>query len=116
MAGGNKLRVKVKPDLTNEPQVHLDSRDPDGKPKIRWIKDDDAEDFDFIAFAPNNAPLQNPFKNIEVNSNRIKCNFEPADGDEDEEFKYTIYIEVEGVAYESDDDTGPADGKAVIRN
>ena len=115
MAGGNTLRLKVRPDITADPKVHLDNRDPtvEGGTKLRWEKEKGAEDFDFIALVPDTAPLKNPFKKIRVNKNRIKCIFAPSAG---EKFKYTVVIEFKGVPYDTDDDTIPDDGRAVIRN
>lgn len=116
MDDGNTIRLKVRPDVSNNPRVHLDDRDvhAEGRKKIRWEKDDTGEDFDFIALAPDTAPHLNPFKNIDINKNRIKCDFEPAGGSG--EYAYMLVIEYQDVAYDTNDDENPNLGRAVIRN
>lgn len=117
MTHGNTLRIKVKPDTIHEPKVFLSSRDPKGKPKIRWEKDDEAADFDFIGFAPVTSPLKNPFKKIKIKKNRIKCKFKPSNHDKkDAEYDYIVVIEYKGVPYNTNDASNPNHGRAVIRN
>jgi hypothetical protein len=113
------LKIKVKPDIGSSPQVVLDERNPhaNGRNKITWVRDDDSPKFDFIALAPVTAPLKNPFKKIDVNKGRIKCDFEPEDANT--EYKYTLTIEFNGVPYNTDEEIDPEDpssGRAVIRN
>lgn len=117
MARSKTLTIKVKPDVGQDPQVHLDQRSPivDGlTKKIQWIRDDDAPKFDFLSLAPVTAPLKNPFKDIEVKKNKITCDFEPEN--EGEEFDYTLTIEFNGVPFNSDEEEDPDGGRAVIRN
>lgn len=116
MANGKTIIIEVTPDIANKPQACLSERDPKaaGRDKIRWVKAKNAPDFDFIALAPDTAPLQNPFKSIDIKKNRIKCDFDA--NDVNVKYEYTIVIEFEGVPYDSDDEQGPTLGRAVIRN
>lgn len=117
MTHGHKLRIKVSPDIIHNPNVKLDNRDPDGKPRIRWEKADGADHFDFVGFAPITAPLENPFQKIKINKNRIKCYFEPSDADKiGDEYSYILVIEYKGIPYNTTDTAAPNHGRAVIRN
>jgi hypothetical protein len=116
MATKDTLTIEVKPDIGQDPEVHLDDRTAlgAGKTRIRWVKAAGAANFDFLAFAPDTAPEKNPFKNISVTKTRIKCDFQPSRTQV--HYKYRLSIEHNEIPYDTDDDHNPNHGSAVIRN
>jgi hypothetical protein len=120
------LVLKVSPDIGNDPKVKLDDREPlaPGRVKVEWRKAAGSDDFDFIGFTPavvalaNGVLPKNPFKNISVKKTRIKCDFEPEQGEGGDPvaYAYTLAIEHDDVAYTTDKEEDPDFGKAVIRN
>lgn len=124
MAGNNTITIKVNPNITNDPQVQLDDPAPKhkGRTFIRWIKDPEwveanpDDDFKFVALAPDTAPLENPFRKIDVKKKRIKCAFKATSTDPTHEYPYMLVIEYNGVPYDTDPASNPDPGRAVIRN
>ena len=125
MKGNDKLTITVsieKHDGTGPLYVKVEpfKAPGTGKAKIEWVKKNTSDNFTMIGFAPY-MPLgstePNPFKNIEVKDNKIKCKYEPdTNTPKDFEFRYILAAEQSGVAYNSDDPADTTHGNAVIRN
>lgn len=92
-----------------KPEVQVDSVIW-GRPTIKFVKDVDSEDFDFVSlvFSDPGAPFAKPV--------RKKAEISVANRGGQGEWHYTIKVEAGGKTYDTSEKGGPGGDRPVIRN
>lgn len=120
-----KILVELDKEATETPNVIVDDRDkevPSGH-KVKWRNKDKNNkqnpryNFDIVRVDPCDG--RSAFQNCELgnNKNNLTCDFDAGGATKNTEFPYTLYVESDGVEYDTTDPLQKdEDGKPVIRN
>jgi hypothetical protein len=111
---GNSQKVKevgVYLDTGSRPAVQVDSVIW-GRPRMKFVKDDDGEDFEFksLSFTKADAPFGTPV--INGKKDTVSVTNQLVAG----EWHYTIEVTSGGTTYDTDEGGPPTGDRPVIRN
>ena len=112
-----RLVLKVSLNLAEDPPVLIS--DPRavarGKNRIRWVRDDDTLDFEFLRLNELDQAYFNR-QSINLNRTRINCRNRAPDSDPKVDYVYEIVVRYNGNNYKSTAPGAPPGGRPVIRN